>query len=76
MVRPYLTIPFFQEPEADFYCMNTIERRLGLSRSKLIALGVFLGSDYCSTGVPGVGKETATKYLAYFGIDEDNVVLE
>ena len=43
--------------------MTRIERELGLTREKLIALGVLAGCDFLPKGVPGVGQAKAVKLL-------------
>ena len=45
--------------------MADIESQLGINRESLVALALLLGCDYCPKGVPGVGRETATKFVQY-----------
>ena len=45
------------------YSMTRIESELGLTREKLIALGVLAGCDFLPKGVPGVGQAKAVKLL-------------
>jgi len=52
------------------YEMDRIERNMGLSRDKLICLGLLLGSDY-SDGVYGVGIVNATEIVEAFCRDPD-----
>lgn len=46
----------------DAYCMDKIEEKLALTRTKLIGFSILCGSDY-NNGVKNVGKETALKFL-------------
>jgi 5'-3' exonuclease len=46
------------------YSMDRIENDLGYTREHLLVLGLILGCDYDARGVPGVGKENATKFLS------------
>ena len=43
--------------------MPKIESDLGYTRDFLIVLGLLLGCDYDPKGIPGVGRENATKFL-------------
>lgn len=43
--------------------MVDITAQLGLTREKLVALGLLLGCDYYSTGVPGIGEVWAMKLI-------------
>jgi flap endonuclease GEN len=52
--------------------MAVIEEKLALSRVKLIALSLLCGCDYNDTGVLGVGKESALKFLE--GLEDDEVL--
>ena len=54
----------FQDPHVESYCMQDIERQLGLDRDRLVALGMLLGCDYYPNGVPGVGEVNAMKLLS------------
>ncbi len=45
--------------------MAEIESQLGINRESLVALALMLGCDYCPKGVPGVGRETAIKFVQY-----------
>lgn len=47
---------------AKVFRMDSIERHLGLDRSKLVLLALMLGSDYTS-GVRGLGPRKAIKFL-------------
>ncbi len=44
--------------------MEDIENRLGLTQERLVALALLTGCDYLPQGVPGVGRETALKFLS------------
>lgn len=50
------------------YEMEDIERKLGFGRNSLIALALFLGSDY-SNGVHGLGRESACRIVKSIGDD-------
>ena len=45
------------------YDMDIIENTLKYDREMLVVLGLLLGCDYDSKGVPGCGKEMACKFL-------------
>ncbi|KAK4530901.1 hypothetical protein CCYA_CCYA06G1758 [Cyanidiococcus yangmingshanensis] len=53
------------------YEMEKIERNMGLTRDKLICLGLLLGSDY-SDGVYGVGIVNATEIVESFCREPDS----
>uniref|UniRef100_A0A914W4W0 Flap endonuclease GEN-like 1 n=1 Tax=Plectus sambesii TaxID=2011161 RepID=A0A914W4W0_9BILA len=55
-----------KQPTVDCYRMERIEKELGLDREKLVCLALLLGCDYGEKGVPGVGKETAMRFLSDF----------
>jgi len=52
------------EIKIEKYSMEKIENDLGYTREHLIVLGLILGCDYDSNGVPGVGVANATKFLS------------
>lgn len=52
------------EIKIEKYSMEKIECELGYTREHLLVLGLILGCDYDPKGIPGVGKENATKFLA------------
>lgn len=52
------------------YKMIVIEKKLALSRQKLIALSLLCGCDYNDKGVLGVGKEAALNFLEHLKDDE------
>ena len=54
----------------DSYSMTSIQKCLGLTRNKLIALSLLCGCDYLQHGVAGVGKETALQFLSTLQDDE------
>lgn len=52
------------------YHMSDIESGLGLSRNQLIAIALLVGNDHNLTGVPGIGIETAFRFVKSFSDDE------
>lgn len=52
------------------YHMSDIESGLGLRRNQLIAISLLVGNDHNLTGVPGIGIETAVRFVKYFSDDE------
>ncbi|MCD7461158.1 hypothetical protein HAX54_045410 [Datura stramonium] len=52
------------------YHMSDIESGLGLRRNQLIAISLLVGNDHNLTGVPGIGLETAFRFVKYFNDDE------
>lgn len=50
----------------DVFDMLHIEKRLNLTREKLIAMSLLCGCDYDGTGVHGIGPEQSLKYLSNF----------
>ncbi|KAL3381257.1 hypothetical protein AABB24_001402 [Solanum stoloniferum] len=52
------------------YHMSDIESGLGLRRNQLIAISLLVGNDYNLTGVPGIGIETAVRFVKSFSDDE------
>ncbi|XP_054274943.1 flap endonuclease GEN [Macrosteles quadrilineatus] len=56
----------------DMYTMKNIEEKLSLGRQKLLALSLICGCDY-ESGVHGVGKQSALKFL---GTLQDDQVLD
>ncbi len=59
---------FNQTRDVECYRGSDLERELGLSRHKLIALAHLLGSDY-ALGIKGIGPVTAMELLAEFKAD-------
>lgn len=45
------------------YTMSDIEKKLGLDRGGLVALGLLIGCDFVPKGVPGIGVANATRLL-------------
>lgn len=58
-----------QEP-FECYCMSDIEAGLGLKRKHLIAISLLVGNDYELNGVPGIGIDTALRFVKSFSEDE------
>lgn len=52
------------------YHMSDIESGLGLRRNQLIAISLLVGNDHNLTGVPGIGIETAVRFVKSFSDDE------
>ncbi|KAF3632057.1 Flap endonuclease GEN-like 1 [Capsicum annuum] len=52
------------------YHMLDIESGLGLRRNQLIAISLLVGNDHNLTGVPGIGLETACRFVKSFSDDE------
>ncbi|KAK4371960.1 hypothetical protein RND71_007344 [Anisodus tanguticus] len=48
------------------YHMSDIESGLGLRRNQLIAISLLVGNDHNLTGVPGIGLETALRFVKSF----------
>ncbi|XP_065220983.1 flap endonuclease GEN [Planococcus citri] len=48
----------------EVYTLSSIEKKLSLGRNKLIALSLLCGCDYNDSGILGIGKESALKYLS------------
>ncbi|RWR89342.1 flap endonuclease GEN-like protein 1 [Cinnamomum micranthum f. kanehirae] len=59
----------FQEP-VECYLMSDIEAGLGLRRNHLVAISLLAGSDHDLQGVPGIGVETAVRFVQMFSEDE------
>lgn len=57
-------LSWLQDPHVESYAMKDVERTLCMDREKLVALGLLLGCDFVPQGVPGVGRETALKFMA------------
>ncbi|KAG8185132.1 hypothetical protein JTE90_006335 [Oedothorax gibbosus] len=53
-----------QESHFKEYSLKSLKNTLDLDQEKLIALALLLGCDYDEDGVPGIGKETAIKFLS------------
>lgn len=56
---------FKEERFVECYLMSDIERDLGVTRDRLVALAYLLGSDYTS-GIKGIGLVTAMEILRMF----------
>ncbi|CAN4111693.1 unnamed protein product [Withania somnifera] len=52
------------------YHISDIESGLGLRRNQLIAISLLVGNDYNLTGVPGIGLETAFRFVKSFSDNE------
>ncbi|XP_060218743.1 flap endonuclease GEN-like 1 isoform X2 [Lycium barbarum] len=52
------------------YHMSDIESGLGLRRNQLIAISLLVGNDHNLTGVPGIGLETAYRFVKSVSDDE------
>ncbi|XP_064635840.1 uncharacterized protein LOC135493019 [Lineus longissimus] len=52
-----------KDAQIESYSIEHVNAKLHLNRDKLIALGLLLGCDYVPKGVPGIGKETAMKFM-------------
>lgn len=50
--------------------MSDIESGLGLRRNHLIAISLLVGDDHNLIGVPGIGLETALRFVKSFSEDE------
>ncbi|PKA66414.1 Flap endonuclease GEN-like 1 [Apostasia shenzhenica] len=50
------------------YYLSDIEAGLGLKRKQMIAMALLIGNDY-SQGVPGIGVETALRFVKLFSED-------
>lgn len=50
--------------------MSDIEAGLGLRRNHLVAISLLAGSDHDLQGVPGIGVETAVRFVQMFSEDE------
>ncbi|XP_055642115.1 flap endonuclease GEN-like [Toxorhynchites rutilus septentrionalis] len=54
----------------DIYDLEKIRKVMDFGQQKIIAMGLFLGCDYCPEGVPGVGREAVNKLLNCYGSNE------
>ncbi|XP_077245682.1 5'-3' exonuclease family protein isoform X2 [Tasmannia lanceolata] len=52
------------------YHMSDIEAGLGLKRKQLIAISLLVGNDHDLQGVPGIGLDTAVRFVQLFSEDE------
>ncbi|XP_068136371.1 flap endonuclease GEN homolog 1 [Hyperolius riggenbachi] len=52
-----------KDPHVDCYKASAIQDKLGLDRESLVSLAILLGCDYVPKGLPGIGRETAVKFL-------------
>uniref|UniRef100_M1BFC7 Flap endonuclease GEN-like 1 n=1 Tax=Solanum tuberosum TaxID=4113 RepID=M1BFC7_SOLTU len=52
------------------YHISDIESGLGLRRNQLISISLLVGNDHNLTGVPGIGIETAVRFVKSFSDDE------
>ena len=50
--------------------MSEIEANLGLKRQHLIAISLLVGNDFDPGGVPGIGIESAIRFVRLFKEDE------
>lgn len=50
--------------------MSDIEAGLGLGRKQLVAMALLVGNDHDLVGVPGIGIETALRFVQQFSDDE------
>nr|DAD48027.1 TPA_asm: hypothetical protein HUJ06_017964 [Nelumbo nucifera] len=58
-----------QEP-FECYNISDIEAGLGLKRKHLIAISLLVGNDHDLNGVPGIGVDTALRFVQMFSEDE------
>lgn len=58
-----------QEP-FECYDVSDIEAGLGLKRKHLVAISLLVGNDHDLNGVPGIGLETALRFVRMFSDDE------
>lgn len=58
-----------QEP-FECYHISDIEAGLGLKRKHLIAISLLAGNDHDLNGVPGIGVDTALRFVKPFSEDE------
>eukprot|EP01080_Neovahlkampfia_damariscottae_P002393 gene2393-2857_t len=63
---------FGKDKNPQLFSMESINRVLGLDRSKLIQMGMFLGSDY-TIGVHNVGIVTAMEFTSQFDSENENL---
>lgn len=61
--------PKSKEP-FECYHMEDIEAGLGLKRKHLLAVSLLIGSDHNLSGVQGVGRDTALRFVKKFSEDE------
>ncbi|XP_074263244.1 flap endonuclease GEN-like 1 isoform X2 [Silene latifolia] len=61
--------PKSKEP-IECYHMEDIELNLGLRRKHLVAVALLVGTDHNLSGVPGIGMETALRFVEKFSEDE------
>ncbi|KAM5555081.1 flap endonuclease GEN-like 1 [Rosa sericea] len=52
------------------YYMSDIEAGLGLKRKHMIAISLLVGNDHDLNGVPGIGLDTALRFVQTFSEDE------
>ncbi|XP_058104747.1 flap endonuclease GEN-like 1 [Magnolia sinica] len=52
------------------YHMSEIEAGLGLKRKQLVAISLLVGNDHDLQGVPGIGVDTALRFVQLFPEDE------
>ena len=57
--------------EPEMLELEKIKRSLGLSQSKLIDLGILVGTDYNPDGIKGIGPKTALKLINKHGSLEE-----
>ena len=63
---------FGKDKNPQLFSMESIKRVLGLDRSKLIQIGMFLGSDY-TKGIHNVGIVTAMEFTSQFQSENENI---
>ncbi|KAB1214455.1 Flap endonuclease GEN-like 1 [Morella rubra] len=63
-VRPNSKEPF------ECYHMSDIEAGLGLKRKHLVGISLLVGNDHDLKGVPGIGLDTALRFVQNFTEDE------
>ncbi|XP_059634089.1 flap endonuclease GEN-like 1 [Cornus florida] len=62
-------LPNSKEP-FECYHMSDIEAGLGMKREHLIAISLLVGNDHDLNGVPGIGIETALRFVKSFSENE------
>ncbi|XP_068635376.1 flap endonuclease GEN-like 1 [Aristolochia californica] len=62
-------LPNSREP-IECYHMSDIEAGLGLGRKQMVAISLLVGNDHDLQGVPGIGTDTALRFIKLFSEDE------
>jgi flap endonuclease-1 len=57
----------YVEVEPEIVELQTTLTQLKIDRTKLVYLGILVGTDYNSDGIPGVGPKTALKLVSQYG---------